>query len=108
MAKVTRRTFLSTTVGAAGGVAAMGLIAGPSTLVEAAQNVADASDGPVSSEPMTAYVRDAGPAKSRSWSAIARSSPRTRSSSGVSSAHALTRRPQRRSQPHEGYTVFAS
>ena len=59
MAKVTRRTFLSTTVGAAGGVAAMGLIAGPSTLVEAAQNVAEASDGPVSSEPMTAYVRDA-------------------------------------------------
>ena len=48
MAKVTRRTFLSTTVGAAGGVAAMGLIAGPSTLVEAAQNVADASDGPLS------------------------------------------------------------
>jgi hypothetical protein len=47
MAKVTRRTFLSTTVGAAGGVAAMGLIAGPSTLVEAAQNVADASDGPM-------------------------------------------------------------
>ena len=60
MAKVTRRTFLSTTVGAAGGVAAMGLIAGPSTLVEAAQNVADASDGPVSSEPMTAYVSNAG------------------------------------------------
>ncbi|MFZ0180167.1 MAG: hypothetical protein WAL84_09915 [Candidatus Dormiibacterota bacterium] len=59
MAKVTRRTFLSTTVGAAGGVAAMGLIAGPGTLVEAAQNVAEASDGPVSSEPMTAYVRDA-------------------------------------------------
>jgi hypothetical protein len=59
MAKVTRRTFLSTTVGAAGGVAAMGLIAGPSTLVEAAQNAADASDGPMSSEPMTAYVRDA-------------------------------------------------
>jgi hypothetical protein len=59
MAKVTRRTFLSTTVGAAGGVAAMGLIAGPSTLVEAAQNVAAASDGPMSSEPMTAYVRDA-------------------------------------------------
>ena len=59
MAKVTRRTFLSTTVGAAGGVAAMGLIAGPSTLVEAAQNVAEASDRPVSSEPMTAYVRDA-------------------------------------------------
>jgi hypothetical protein len=59
MAKVTRRTFLSTTVGAAGGVAAMGLIAGPGTLVEAAQNVADASDGPMSSEPMTAYVRDA-------------------------------------------------
>jgi hypothetical protein len=59
MAKVTRRTFLSTTVGAAGGVAAMGLIAGPSTLVEAAQNAAEASDGPVSSEPMTAYVRDA-------------------------------------------------
>jgi hypothetical protein len=59
MAKVTRRTFLSTTVGAAGGVAAMGLIAGPSTLAEAAQNIADASDGPVSSEPMTAYVRDA-------------------------------------------------
>ena len=59
MAKVTRRTFLSTTVGAAGGVAAMGLIAGPSTLVEAPQNVAEASDGPVSSEPMTAYVRDA-------------------------------------------------
>ncbi|MHB8489691.1 MAG: hypothetical protein ACYDCS_10865 [Candidatus Dormibacteria bacterium] len=59
MAKVTRRTFLSTTVGAAGGVAAMGLIAGPSTLVEAAQNVAGASDGPLSSEPMTAYVRDA-------------------------------------------------
>ena len=59
MAKVTRRTFLSTTVGAAGGVAAMGPIAGPSTLVEAAQNVAEASDGPLSSEPMTAYVRDA-------------------------------------------------
>ena len=59
MAKVTRRTFLSTTVGAAGGVAAMGLIAGPGTLVEAAQNVAEASDGPMSSEPMTAYVRDA-------------------------------------------------
>jgi hypothetical protein len=59
MAKVTRRTFLSTTVGAAGGVAAMGLIAGPSTLVEAAQNVAEASDARVSSEPMTAYVRDA-------------------------------------------------
>jgi hypothetical protein len=59
MAKVTRRTFLSTTVGAAGGVAAMGLIAGPSTIAEAAQNIADASDGPVSSEPMTAYVRDA-------------------------------------------------
>jgi hypothetical protein len=59
MAKVTRRTFLSTTVGAAGGVAAMGLIAGPSTLVEAAQNVAAASDGPMASEPMTAYVRDA-------------------------------------------------
>ena len=59
MAKVTRRTFLSTTVGAAGGVAAMGLIAGPTTLVEAAQNVADASDGPMSGEPMTAYVRDA-------------------------------------------------
>ena len=59
MAKVTRRTFLSTTVGAAGGAAAMGLLAGPSTLVEAAQNVADASDGPVSREPMTAYVRDA-------------------------------------------------
>jgi hypothetical protein len=59
MAKVTRRTFLSTTVGAAGGVAAMGLLAGPSTLVEAAQNDADASDGPVSSAPMTAYVRDA-------------------------------------------------
>ncbi|HVC41465.1 MAG TPA: hypothetical protein VND54_05765 [Candidatus Saccharimonadales bacterium] len=59
MAKVTRRTFLSTTMGAAGGVAAMGLIAGPSTLVEAAQNVAGASDGPLSSEPMTAYVRDA-------------------------------------------------
>jgi hypothetical protein len=59
MAKVTRRTFLSTTVGAAGGVAAMGLIAGPSTLVEAAQNAAEASDGPVSREPMTAYVRDA-------------------------------------------------
>ena len=37
----------------------MGLLAGPSTLVEAAQNVADASDGPVSSAPMTAYVRDA-------------------------------------------------
>jgi hypothetical protein len=59
MAKVTRRTFLSTTVGAAGGVAAMGLIAGPSTLVEAAQNVAEAGDGPVAREPMTAYVRDA-------------------------------------------------
>jgi hypothetical protein len=59
MAKVTRRTFLSTTVGAAGGVAAMGLIAGPSTLVEAAQNVADASDRPTANEPMTAYVRDA-------------------------------------------------
>jgi hypothetical protein len=59
MAKVTRRTFLSTTVGAAGGVAAMGLIAGPSTLVEAAQNAADASDGLMSGEPMTAYVRDA-------------------------------------------------
>jgi hypothetical protein len=59
MAKVTRRTFLSTTVGAAGGVAAMGLIAGPSTLVEAAQNAADASDGRMSGEPMTAYVRDA-------------------------------------------------
>jgi len=59
MAKVTRRTFLSTTVGAAGGVAAMGLIAGPSTLVEAAKNVAEASDGPVSREPLTAYVRDA-------------------------------------------------
>ncbi len=59
MAKVTRRTFLSTTVGAAGGVAAMGLIAGPGALVEAAQNVADASDGPMSGEPMTAYVRDA-------------------------------------------------
>ncbi|HVC03480.1 MAG TPA: hypothetical protein VND88_02280 [Candidatus Acidoferrales bacterium] len=59
MAKVTRRTFLSTTVGAASGVAAMGLIAGPGTLVEAAQNVADASDGPVANEPMTAYVRDA-------------------------------------------------
>ena len=59
MAKVTRRTFLSTTVGAAGGVVAMGLIAGPSTLVEAAQNAADASDGPMSGEPMTAYVRDA-------------------------------------------------
>lgn len=59
MAKVTRRAFLSTTVGAAGGVAAMGLIAGPGTLVEAAQNVADASDGAVAGEPMTAYVRDA-------------------------------------------------
>jgi hypothetical protein len=59
MAKVTRRTFLSTTVGAAGGVAAMGLIAGPGTLVEAAQKVAEAGDGPVSNEPMTAYVRDA-------------------------------------------------
>jgi hypothetical protein len=59
MAKVTRRTFLSTTVGAAGGVAAMGLIAGPSTIAEAAQNIADASDGPMSSEPMTAFVRDA-------------------------------------------------
>ena len=54
MAKVTRRTFLSTTVGAAGGVAAMGLIAGPSTLVEAAQNVAEANDGPASREPLTA------------------------------------------------------
>lgn len=59
MAKVTRRTFLSTTMGAAGGVAAMGLIAGPSTLVEAAQNVADAGDETASSGPMTAYVRDA-------------------------------------------------
>ena len=59
MAKVTRRTFLSTTVGAAGGVAAMGLIAGPSTLVEAAQNVADAGDDAASNAPMTAYVRDA-------------------------------------------------
>ena len=59
MAKVTRRTFLSTTVGAAGGVAAMGLIAGPSTLVEAAQSVAGAGDAPEASTPMTAYVRDA-------------------------------------------------
>jgi len=59
MAKVTRRTFLSTTVGAAGGVAAMGLIAGPSTLVEAAQTAAQANDCPASREPMTAYVRDA-------------------------------------------------
>ncbi len=59
MAKVTRRTFLSTTMGAAGGVAAMGLIAGPSTLVEAAQHVADAGDDTASGEPMTAYVRDA-------------------------------------------------
>jgi hypothetical protein len=59
MAKVTRRTFLSTTVGAAGGVAAMGLIAGPSTLVEAAQTAAEANDGPASREPLTAYVRDA-------------------------------------------------
>jgi len=59
MAKVTRGTFLSTTMGAAGGVAAMGLIAGPSTLVEAAQHVADAGDDTVSNDPMTAYVRDA-------------------------------------------------
>ena len=59
MAKVTRRTFRSPTVGAAGGVAAMGLIAGPSTLVEAAQHVADAGDDTMSNEPMTAYVRDA-------------------------------------------------
>jgi hypothetical protein len=59
MVSVTRRTFLATAVGAAGGVAAMVLIAGPGALVEAVQNVADASDGPVAREPMTAYVRDA-------------------------------------------------
>ena len=107
MAKVTRRTFLSTTVGAAGGVAAMGLIAGPSTLVEAAQSVAGASDGPRRKHAhdrlrsRRGHRRDRGhgrPQRGRDQEPGAHPSAAAR--------RALTSRPQQHQHPHEGYTCL--